>query len=70
MFMSVRFLEAKKNSKLSKGGVKGVKCAKKTKPGLGNLITKSTWIHLIFLYYPPQDIKVLLFLKWKIMKLI
>lgn len=69
MFMSVRFLKAKKNTKLSRGGVKGVKCAKKTKPGLGNLTTKSNWIHLILLYY-PQDIKVLLFLKWKIMKLI
>ena len=29
----IRFLEAKKNIKLSKGG-KGVKCTKKNKPGL------------------------------------
>lgn len=59
-----RFLELKKNIKLSKGGDKGVIHAKKKRSGLGksNHQIKLDSLDLIIL---SQDIKVLLFFQMK-----
>lgn len=67
--MGVRFMEKKKNIKLSKERGKGVTHAKKNRPGFGksNHQIKLDSLNLIIL---SQDIKVLLFFKWMIMKLI
>ena len=55
----IRFLEAKKNIKLSKGG-KGVKCTKKNKPGLEKS-NHQIKLDSLDLSTPTLDIKVLLF---------
>lgn len=66
--MGVTFVETMKNISLSKGRGKGVTHARKSRPGLeeSNHQIKLDSLDLIL----SPKIKVLLFFKWKIMKLI